>query len=148
MAELPPLPFSQDSIKWIFGVIRDESWDSCFSFLMIPNEIHEMPAGFNWKSKVAFNGVQFSLFMLYTGTCIIFQFSFERLWNWPFPLSTLSHIPDPKLGTAGSVVSIPSCQTSCHGHSWSPSLVGNKEGDCPLMQILLFQFCLDLVIWT
>lgn len=75
MAELPPLSLSQDFIKWIFGVIRDESWDSWFSFLMIPNEIHEMPAGFNWQTKVAFRGVQFSLLMLHTGTCIIFFFS-------------------------------------------------------------------------
>lgn len=83
MAELHPLSSSQVFIKWIFVVIRDKSWDSCFSFLMIPNRIHEMPAGVNWKTKVAFNGLQFRHFTLHTGTCIyIFFFSFLLKGFW------------------------------------------------------------------
>lgn len=72
MAELHQLHLSSDFIKWIFGVIRDESWDSCFSFLMITNKIHEKPTEVNWKINVAFNRLWFRLFILHTDTCVIF----------------------------------------------------------------------------
>lgn len=133
MAELHPLSFSQDFIKWIFVVIRDESWDSCFSFLMILNRIHEMPAGVNWKAEVAFNGLQFSLFMLHTGTCVIFfsRFFFKGFWMGTCPFAEFPLCPiflSPAWALLGRLCPFPDVTphvmvTVCH-HLW----LGTRAG--------------------
>lgn len=169
MAELHPPPFSQDFIKWIFGVIRDTSWDSCFSFLMITNRIHEVPAGINWKTKVYFSGLVqafygahrhlyniyfFIILVLVEGSVLGFLFWFCFLEAFEFPMAlplcrvpSVSHTPKPQSGHRVSL-SLPWRQSPCDAHCWSPSLLWNKGGDCPLMQIPLLQICFGLIIWT
>lgn len=149
MAELHPPPFSQDFIKWIFGVIRDTSWDSCFSFLMITNRIHEMPAGVNWKTQVSFNGLVqafygahrhlyniffFTILVLMGELFLGFLFCVCFLEAFEFPVAlplcrvpSLSHVPKPQCGCWVSL-SLPWRQSPCDAHCWSPSLFGTREG--------------------